>query len=252
MAEREFRFSIEITITAVLAAVLCFSMSYWQSTRYQQKLAYEAALERAEGVTVDGLDPGRSDWQPLMYAGAQVRGRFDHAHTMYLINRSKDNISGVKVVTPFQIGDTETRLLVDRGFLPFEDYRAEDKTAWQRDEETELVGTLRPSQTRNFFLSPQQKPHDDGSFRDRWFRLEIETMEEQLPYEVFPVYLEQTDHSGGGFPTHDPRDVLSAGVHLNYTIQWASFGTFALFLAWFIQYRPKRVARVEERPREAV
>jgi len=245
MAKREFRFSIEITITAVLAAALCYSMSYWQASRYEQKQAYEAAVARAEGLSLDELEPGLSSWDQFLYATAEIRGRFDHARSMYLINRSKDNTAGVKVVTPVTLEGMERRLLVDRGFLPFEAYRAEDKSSWQPTEEIDLVGMLRPSQTRNFFLSPEQTVNADGSFRDRWFRLEVEVMEKQLPYPVFPVYLEQTNQGQAGFPVHDPREVLSSGVHLNYTIQWASFGTFALVFAWFLQYRPKRVVRTE-------
>jgi len=239
MKKRRIRFSPEITITAVLAAALCYSMSYWQWGRYQGKLAYETALERAESIPERELAPENGDWQAMHHLRVRVSGTWEHAQTMFLINRAKDGEAGVKVVTPFRLSGSETRLLVDRGWLPFDDFRAEDRSAWQPEGAVAIAGRIRPSQTRNFFLSPPQKVNADGSFRETWFRLEVAVMAEQLPYRVLPVFLEQTDQ-GATSPVHDPREVLGSGVHLNYTIQWASFGTFALFLAAFVQLRPRR------------
>ncbi|MDJ0838671.1 MAG: SURF1 family protein [Acidobacteriota bacterium] len=243
--KRKFRFSIEITVTAVLAAALCYSMGVWQYSRWQGKMKYEDDLKRAAERGRLAFDPSTTDWTDLAHVEVATRGAFEHEHTMFLINRSKDNTSGVRVVTPVRLEGSETRLLVDRGFLPFVQYRAEDQSPWKPEGTFDLVGFLRPTQAQAFFLSPSQKLDAGGAFRDRWFRLEVDVMAGQLPYPVFPLYLEQTNQ-GEGYPVYDAHTVVPSSRHLNYTIQWASFGTFALGFALFLQYRPMRPEQTGE------
>ena len=238
--KKQFRFSIEKMLTAMLAAALCYSMSAWQYSRWQGKMVYEDDLVRIEEMGPVPFDPDTADWKTLHHAATHLRGTFENEQTMFLINRSKDGVAGVRVVTPLRVPGSDTRLLVDRGYLPFAQYRAEDHTAWQPSGEQDLAGLLRPSQEKSFSLSPPQNLNKDGSFRERWFRLDVAVMAGQLPYAVLPIYLEQTNQ-GEGFPMYDAQTVVPSSRHLNYTLQWASFGTFALGFALFLQFRPRRL-----------
>ncbi len=242
---RKFRFSPEVTVTVVLAAMLCYSMSYWQFTRYEEKKVYEKQVADQKALGQTEFTP-QEDWSGELHGLRRVRGVFDYENEMALINRSKEHLSGVKVVTPLKIEGLEQRLLVDRGFLPFEHYSEKNHKPWQPKGVQELEGILRPSKTASFFLStPAAAPMQPEGRVENYFRLEIETMAETLPYPVFPVFLEQTNQEGP-YPVFDPKEVVGPGRHMNYTIQWASFGSFALFLGWFLQFRPRR-KRVENK-----
>ena len=110
-----------------------------------------------------------------------------------------------------------------------------------------MEGFLRPSQERAFFLSPPETAGKPGEWKERWQRLEIETMAGQMPYPVLPVFIEQTN-GRGAYPSYSQREDVSPGRHMNYTIQWASFGTFALLFGAFLQTRPARLTKT--RPKE--
>jgi len=235
---KKFRFSGEKTVISALAALLCYAMGYWQFTRFQEKRVYFAEVERQEAKGVQAIDPNREDWSEWRYATVRLSGEFDYEREMVLTNRSMANTPGVRVVTPLRLTDGGPAVLVDRGFLPYDRYVDGQRERFQPGGERTVEGVLRPSKTKTFFLAPEQRPPESGEWRERWLRLEIEAMTAQLPYQVAPLYVEQTNQAGE-YPVYDPKTVMSAGRHLNYAIQWASFGTFSLFLGLFFQFRRK-------------
>ena len=238
-ANRKFRFSHEITVTSLIAAVFCYAMSYWQYQRYAFKLDYFQILERQQALGVQPLSP--EDAPNQLYGTVRVQGELDFENEMVLLNRSKGNTSGVKVVTPVKIAGSDLHVLVDRGFLPYHLYHERRYEAWRPNASETIEGIVRPSVTPSFFFSPPAKRPGGEEGPGRWVRLEIETMAEQLPYPVLPVYLEQINPSGDAL-IYDKTEVLPASRHLNYAIQWASFATFGILFGLFLQFRPSNKA----------
>ena len=236
--KRDFRFSSEITVLAVSAGLLCFSMSYWQYTRYVGKRDYEVTLERQAALGVRTFDQTRTDWSDLLHGATRLRGVFDHERQMVLINRSMHEQTGVKLVTPLKIEGSERHILVDRGFAPYDLYVGDQRELNKLPGLQTVEGILRPSQTKQFFLAPPERVPPDHAWKERWFRLDIAVMGEVLPYELLPVYVEQTNQPGP-WPVHNPRAVVPSARHLNYTIQWLSFGTFSLFFGFYLQFRKR-------------
>ncbi|CAM2066114.1 SURF1-like protein [Sulfidibacter corallicola] len=241
---REFSFSLETTVLALLAAMLCGSMSYWQWTRYHGKKAYLAELARQEARGPLRLSDADGDWASLHHATVRVSGTFDYEREMVLINRSHRDQAGVKVVTPLQIQEGETPegqawILVDRGFVPYEWYATDTEHARYRPQGRQtLTALVRPAQDKAFFLAPSTKAPLEGEWKERWLRLEVDKMATQLPYEVLPIFLEASEERGEGvYPVPLAHDVLPPSRHLNYTLQWLSFGCFGLFLGVLIQFR---------------
>ncbi len=239
--KRKFRFSKEITSLSVIAALLCYAMSYWQHTRYTAKRDYEELFTRQSEKARAPLENFENDWPAARLVKVSANGTFDYEREMVLINRSKDRISGVKLITPLRLPGREAGILVDRGFFPYDRYAKKEWGASRPEGARRIEGRLHPSQTAQFFLAPPIPDPKPGEWRERWLRLDIEKIAKQLPYPLLPVYLEQTNQNGD-FPVHDPKEVLPAGRHLNYTIQWFSFGSFAWLFGLFLQFRRRRPA----------
>lgn len=237
-ANRTFQFNGEIMVTSLLALAICYALSYWQWTRYQDKIAYFDLVEKQAALGLRDFPAEPGDWSEWHHAEVRVTGTFDYSREMVLRNRAKNEVGGVKVVTPLVIDDEERAVLVDRGFLPYENYADGDPAEYRPAGEQTVIGKVRPSQLPAFFLSPGIPEPDGETFVERWLRLDVEKMSAQLPYPVVEIFIEQTNQTGA-IPEHDPREVLTPGRHLNYTIQWFSFGTFALGFGLFVQFRPK-------------
>ena len=230
-ANRQFRFSPLVAIHAVLIAALCYYMSYWQARRYLEKKVYVAALVEQAQHGVQEFNPNIEHGAAHYFAEVEVEGYFDHEQSMVLKSRSnRDEIPGVKLITPLKLEGFDQVILVDRGFIVYNDYfKIGDRSPYQPKTLQIVKGTLQPSQKKEFFLSPNEKRPKPGKFKEKWHRLEIPLMAIQLPYPVSSVYLEQTNQSGG-YLSFDSKKVLSPGRHLNYVFQWLGFGTFALFI----------------------
>lgn len=251
LKQRKFRFSKEITSLSVIAALLCYTMAYWQFTRYKNKRAYEDLFARQSLKARVPLGNWERDWSAGRLAKVFARGELDYEHEVVLINRSKGHISGVKLITPLRIPARNERILVDRGFFPYDRYARRERGAAQPEGERLVEGRLHPSQKAQFFLAPPMRDPQPGEWKERWLRLDIEKMAKQLPYPVLPVYLEQINQSGD-YPVHDPKGVLPSGRHLNYAIQWFSFGSFSWLFALFLQFRRRRPGQTAASHREIV
>lgn len=241
---RTFKFSPEVSILAILAAITCGYLSHWQYTRYLEKKSYFAQVASQEARGVVPFDPATQNWETEYHAQVTVSGRWDHDHAMLLINRSLGPVPGFKLVEPLLVADGqggETAVLVDRGFLPMEAVDGDWLSKQVAGETAVVEGFLRPSQHTSFSLAPPEAKAKPGEFKQRWMRLTVESMAEQLPWPLPPVFIEQTN-TGKDYPVYNEREIIGPARHLNYCLQWASFGLFGLFIALMVQLKkPKAV-----------
>jgi cytochrome oxidase assembly protein ShyY1 len=79
--------------------------------------------------------------------------------------------------------------------------------------------------------------------RTTWKRLDLAALRARLPYPILDVYiLEAPDSSLPLYPRRlEPRP-LDDGPHLNYAIQWFSFGTIALVGGVILLYQERKLA----------
>lgn len=118
-----------------------------------------------------------------MYRKVSLKGRWDHAHTIFLAPRVREGVHGVHVITPL-VRENGSTVLVDRGFVS-NDFIS---NVQNEHEEVEIIGMLRTSQPRNSF-TPDNQP-DEG----KWYWADVEAMAEYAGGEkarVQPVFVEQ-------------------------------------------------------------
>ena len=109
-------------------------------------------------------------------------------------------------------------MLVDRGWIPADETAPE---RWAQFDEAGLVsleGTIQQTE-----VSRRAEPPDAP--QEVWYRVNVEAIERQLPYELLPVYVVQApaaEENGPPYRQLPPVD-LSEGPHLSYAIQWFLF-----------------------------
>ena len=78
-----------------------------------------------------------------------------------------------------------------------------------------------------------------------WYRLDVEAIQAQMPYELLPVYLLQSPlaEGNGNLPVRIETEIdLSEGPHLNYALQWFTFALIAGVIYLRIVYTKSREA----------
>jgi surfeit locus 1 family protein len=221
---------IALTILLLALVTTFIELGVWQLRRLETRRTFNERFEaraRLPETDVTTLFPtlpaGPGD---ASYRHVTARGRFDTSHEIILLSRSFDGISGHHVVTPLIVAPGRA-LLVDRGWVPEDLHEAPVQPAAPPGGEVQVRGVLFPPQIRGL-LGPAQP---QGEQR-KAFRIEIGLLRAQMPYELYPLYLqllEQSPPQRGELPklvTELPS--LNEGPHRSYALQWFAFSFIAV------------------------
>ena len=221
------------TIGVALLCALFVTLGFWQLQRLGQKRAANAlilARMQEQPLTLQGqaLDPEQADLRR-----AAVRGTYDYSQEIVLRNRTHNELPGVHVIVPLRIAGSEAAVLVDRGWIPYEMAGPEQRKVFQDAAgEVEVKGILRSTEVRSSRMSPADPPlGPDRPRLDAWHRVDIPRIQEQIPYPLLSLYLEEDqapDEPIRRFPRAAPEVALSEGSHLGYAVQWFAFAGILL------------------------
>ena len=235
------------TILALLGAALCVRLGIWQLDRLEQRRAFNAHVEAmwsAEAVELPQDDD--LDLENMAYRAVIAEGQFDYENQVGLRNQYWDNKYGYHLITPLVLEDG-TAILVDRGWIPAEgnDTRENWSAYDEANDEVVVQGVLRAGQDEPDFggrPDPTLAPAQSGL--DLWNNVNIQRIEEQLPYHLLNAYIQLDVDAQDVTPPipYQPELELSEGPHAGYAGQWFIFASLLFFgYPFFVKYREKRV-----------
>ena len=198
------------TIGVALLCALFLTLGIWQLQRLGQKRTANALIlarmqEPPLTLSDQTLDPEQANLRR-----AVVRGTYDYSQEIVLRNRTLNEIPGVHVLVPLRIAGSDAAVLVDRGWIPYEMADPAQRAQF-RDAagEVEVSGILRRSQARPGRVAPADLPlGPDRPRLDAWHRVDIPRIQEQIPYPLAPLYLEEAQAArcrGCARPALPPR-----------------------------------------------
>jgi cytochrome oxidase assembly protein ShyY1 len=222
-----------IVIVALVVAVTCVGLGFWQLRRLHDRRALNARIlagGSAPPVAIEGttLPP-----DARAFARASATGTYDTGHEVLVYGRNLDGEPGSDVVTPMRLPDGGA-ILVLRGWVPFAIQRAPVAEAAPPSGAVTVEGTLLPDEGDG-----SNRPDADGIVRT----LDVEGIASTLSYDVAPLPIRLTDQrpaQSGDLPRPEPPPQLSEGPHLSYAIQWFSFAVIALVGAVILVRRDRR------------
>ncbi len=212
-------------------------LALWQLRRLDERQAFNATVtERIDEppVPFDELlpltrtDPAAVEWRQVTVTGEYLTDQITW------FNRSQDGLAGDNVLTALIDGDTT--ILVNRGFILLADDVRPPPAG-----EIELLGRIRVPPGRQL---GELTDASDGPLSEVR-RIDLERLDEQLPGELAPVYLDligSIPNIAAGDPVPVPPPTSSDGPHLSYAVQWFIFAA-AVLLGWALAVRRSTVAR---------
>jgi surfeit locus 1 family protein len=224
-------------LLTLLALPLFVSLGVWQWQRGQARQAqwneFASSDTPARDVPASALTT-----QPR-YTRVSVHGSFDGTRQFLLDNMSHRGAPGYHVLTVMQLADG-SRLLVNRGWLPFSGYREQlpdvalDPAARGDLTLTGRIGALPVAGLR----SGQAAPASEGGWPRVTSFPTLEQLEAAYGATLLPVVLLLDPGTGPGYL----RDWQPAGLppqrHIGYAVQWWSFAV--LLVGLFIGLNLKR------------
>jgi surfeit locus 1 family protein len=217
---------VAFLVFALLAAIGCIRLGFWQLSRLSQRRARNAVVTARLSQPMVPLTTLPSD-SASMLRRANVSGTPDFDHEIVVAARSYQGSPGVYIMTPVHVPGSDTAVLVNRGWIYAPDGMSVDLRGW-RESTTNFVGYAE-------LLPPGVPARPDGVLRrDARVARELDqvTVESLLPYPVSRLYLVATQQDTTK-PVSErvarlPVPALDEGPHLSYAIQWFSFATIAI------------------------
>ena len=242
------------TLLVIAAMAVMARLGVWQLDRRQQRLAHNADLVAKLDATPFSMNDAAvaAQW-PLSDVRDEVRntranatGTFDFDNEIVLLQQTYNDDLGSHLVAPLVLDGTNKAILVDRGWISVQAAAAAPRASFDTETgQVTVTGFLQPSQILFGKAAERQaaQPAAQES-QPEWYRIDIEAIQAQMPYELLPVYLAQSPGPAGNaaMPYRiEPEVDLSEGPHMGYALQWFSFAIIAgvMYLAW-VRTREKK------------
>ncbi len=236
----------------VAAVVVMVRLGVWQLDRLEQRRTFNERVKAQIGqppleLTEATLELNLVDME---YREVIVDGEYEFNGEVALRNQVWNDLYGVHLLTPLHIQGTDWYVIVDRGWIPAEDFQSGDWSKYQERGTVMVRGVIRSSQSKPDFggrIDPTPAP-GEGVLK-AWHLVNLERIAAQLPYPILPIYIQQSpDPSWVGPPFRSqPHLDLSEGPHLGYAIQWFTFASILGLGYPFFIHRRERFVRAREK-----
>jgi surfeit locus 1 family protein len=221
-------------VVVVVIAIVFINLGFWQLSRLEERQLENQIAESRYADPPDDLSAlitaAGDDLESLQYRRATVTGTYDPEHEVLTRNQVYREQAGFHVVTPL-VTEGGGAVLVNRGWVPLPlDTPPIDEAAPQSGHVT-ISGWINPTQTR-----PALGPTDPaGGVLDVMSRINIDRIQQQMPYDLAPVYLVLEGDGGDELPVAlPPPEFSDEGSHLAYAIQWFGFTLTGVIGYWFL------------------
>lgn len=234
MFQNRLRIRLIPTLAMLLGLVMFIYLGLWQAgkgERLAQELAQRAQRSQLGPTPMSGQ---LLDAQAAQDAAFTVMGSYEAQHQIFLDNRQENDQPGVHVITPLKIEGSDTRVLVNRGWVGWTQGRPVLPVVATPEGRVKITGIANVPSTKKFFLMPD-RPEAQAKL---WSRVDLQRFQQQLGHPLQPVVLQQT---GGDAPDTlvrrwaPPDDRV--GMHRGYAFQWFGMAVALLLFFFFASLR---------------
>ncbi|MBV5322984.1 MAG: SURF1 family protein [Ilumatobacteraceae bacterium] len=228
MTHLRFQFKL-LPLLGLLAGLGLFVyLGMWQSgkgDRLEAELNQRAARNQLGAVQV-----GKSlvDAAQLRDAPIVATGEYEPQHQVFLDNRQYKGLPGVHVIVPLRIDGSDTRILVNRGWIGWSQGRGVLPVVATPTGRVQITGLALVPSTKKFFLMPD---HPEAATK-LWSRLDLARFVGLLNQPLQPVVLLQTSDDGSALVRRWDPPEDRVGMHRGYAFQW--FGIAVALLIFFV------------------
>jgi cytochrome oxidase assembly protein ShyY1 len=227
-------------VSLVLAFV---NLGFWQLGRWEErKLDNQVLAARFASdpqPLVQLIESSGPDYPSLDHRRAETEGEFQPDYELVVRSQVHDGVAGFHVVTPLLLSEGNA-ILVNRGWVPLAMDMVPSPAAPPRGV-VSVTGWLRLGEGR---ATPGAIPDDKHTVT----RIEVTLLEEQLPWNLLPLYLVAEGGAQDLLPAPIPQpDLDDEGPHLAYAVQWFAFTLIGVVGYFFLLRRAiKRPRRVPQ------
>jgi len=216
------------TILVLIAMAVMARLGIWQLDRLEVRRAFNTRVQTQLDQPILGLEGAALDvdLENMEYRQVVVQGVYDHKAEVALRNQVWNNQAGVQLLTPLLINGGDRAVLVNRGWIPYEEFTSGEWSEYAEPGMVEVSGMIRASENKpDFGNRTDPIPASGETPLEAWHLANVGAISKQVPHELLPIYIQQSpDPEWVDMPYRSLPDLeLTEGSHFGYAIQWFSF-----------------------------
>jgi surfeit locus 1 family protein len=230
IAGRRFRPSLQLTIAAAAVFALTVSAGNWQRHRAQEKTELGRQLQAAERAPRRNVPSVVVPAADVQHRSVEVRGRFVPELGFFLDNKVLRGTPGYQLVMPFNIAGGNVHVLVNRGWIAWNDRTRVPAVPTSLQEQSIQGRAVVPS-SRFVELGPVER---SGPLRQN---LVLEREQRRTGLALQPWIIEQTSDAPDGLARVWERPDMGVERHIGYAVQWYVFATLTVIFYVALGFR---------------
>ena len=235
------------TLLVLSAMAVMARLGIWQFDRLEKRREFNARVlaQINQPELVLSGDALQENLASMEYRKVIVEGEYDFSQEVALRNQVWENQAGVHLLTPLRITGSDQSVLVNRGWVPVQDFENHDWTAYTEPGVVHVEGVIRESNSKPDYGRRADPVPAPGTGRLAvWNFANVTGISQQVPYALLPVYIQQApEASWKELPYRtQPELDLTEGPHQGYAIQWFTFAAI-LGLGYPFFIRRQEIAR---------
>lgn len=227
-----------IPALAVLGLLALFiHLGLWQAGKAEQGEVQRALYEARSTHPPFRIGSELVDPEGFVYAQGVVRGEYEAAHQFYVDNQVEKGRPGVYVITPLKIEGSDTRILVNRGWMAWEDRRTPPRFNTPVGT-VAVTGIVAIPGKQKYLLMPDRRE----AWPELWSSLDLGRYIEAVTHPVQPVVLQLTSAvNDEGLIRNWTRPEDKVAMHKGYALQW--FGMAMALVGFYFVTSFRKMAR---------
>lgn len=229
---------IPVVATVILVPLLIF-LGLWQLDRADQKRVIDGGVKQAqekEALHLNSLSSTqRRDLSKEIYRKASLFGHYDNQHQYLLDNRTYKGRAGFHVLTPFVLDQSDATILINRGWIGYQDTR-DNIPKINVTTETITINGVMKQQAKAIVLKEQA--NDTTKHYPKIIQsIELKTIAKDLNIGLLAMIIELDKKDSTGFTRDWQPYYGSIDKHNAYALQWFAMAGIMFFL--FIRLNTK-------------
>lgn len=224
-------------LVLLMVLPIFISLGVWQWEKGQQKIARQAQMEALGQAALAAMPAEAAEAESLRYRRFILQGEYDAARQVLVDNRVHQGQAGYHVVTPLKLAGSDTRVLVNRGWIPAAD-RSHLPEVPPPAGPVAVTGVAVVPPDRFFTLAPAPAPSDSSApWEPVWQNLDLKRFKAGVPYPLQPVVIQLDPEAPGGYGRDWPQPDEGSDRNLGYAVQWFGFAVAAIGIWSFLVMR---------------
>lgn len=239
IGNRTFKPGIIPTIVYLLVLPVLLRLGFWQLDRAEEKRALIELFQQQNKQGPLSVSGELKADKKLNYRAAMVAGKYALAKQIFIDNKIHQGKTGVYVLTPFKLKNSEFSILVNRGWVPMLIDRSSLPKIKTPEQELTLNGKIKISTDKNFTVGEQFQSNKGWPALMQW--INIAEIEKKSGLKLLPYIFLLDEKEKTGYVRNWKPVVMQPEKSTSYAVQW-----FSLALALTIIYIVVNLKKVKE------